>query len=321
MFKGIKNQAFRFILNFFILVLILVFIDRVAGRITKHYYYKQVAGANYRTTYAMDSTTADILVFGSSRANHHYVPEVFEDSLKMSFYNTGRDGNFLLFNYAVFQSVLKRYNPKIIILDINPENLYYNKDDYDRLSSLLPYYNDHPEIQSIVKMRGPYEKYKLLSAIYPFNSSLLTIVIGNLEYNKIRKGDNKGYVPSYNQMKDTIVTTVPKPNSILDTTALAALASIANTCKANHIRLLLIHSPWYVHADKIESSKILNQLASKYGAEFLDFSNDSLFMKNPSWFKDKNHLNNTGATKFSAILAGILAIDKTHKLDPITGAQ
>ena len=50
----------------------------------------------------MELTKADLLVFGSSRANHHYVPEVFEDSLKLTFYNTGKDGSgiFITLHYC-----------------------------------------------------------------------------------------------------------------------------------------------------------------------------------------------------------------------------
>ncbi len=305
----------KIILNLFLVFIVVLVLDFVIGKTLQFFYFKQVAGATFRTTYAMDSTDADILVFGSSRANHHYVPEVFEDSLKMSFYNTGRDGNYPIYNYAVFKAIVLRYSPKIVIFDVNSDVLYYDANSYERLSSLLPYYHSHPEIKSIVELRGPYEKYKLLSSIYPFNSSLLTILIGNLEINKTRKGDNKGYIPLYNQMKDSIVTTVQKRESIIDTTTLAAFARIANTCKANHIRLLLVHSPWYVHTDKTESSKILNQLATKYGAEFLDFSNDSLFMNNPSWFQDPSHLNNIGATRFSAILIDSINNNKIHSLD------
>ncbi len=123
MFKGVKSQFLRFILNLLVVCLMVFIFDRAVGGIIKHFYFKQVAGLYNRTTYAIDSTTADILVFGSSRANHHYVPEVFEDSLKMSFYNTGRDGNFLLYNTAIFKAIIKRHKPKIVILDFNPGDL------------------------------------------------------------------------------------------------------------------------------------------------------------------------------------------------------
>ena len=35
----------------------------------------------------------------------------------------------------------------MIIIDISPEELGYNATEYERLSSLLPYYQTHPEIR------------------------------------------------------------------------------------------------------------------------------------------------------------------------------
>jgi hypothetical protein len=155
-FLKTENKFIRFSVNLVLLFLIVFLFDWAGGAILRYFYFSQTSGLGYRTTYSIDSTRANILVFGSSRANHHYVPEVFEDSLKMSFYNTGRDGNFLFYNYAIFKAILKRYTPKILIMDINPDELYYNPDSYDRLSSLLPYYKDHPEIRDIIELRGPY---------------------------------------------------------------------------------------------------------------------------------------------------------------------
>jgi len=307
MFSDIKNQFLRFILNL-ALVLLLVFIfDRVAGSIAKHFYFKQVAGAFYRTTYAIDSTKADILVFGSSRANHHYVPEIFEDSLKMSFYNTGSEGNFLIYNYAVFKSIISRYKPKLIILDINPGELFYNKADYERLSSLLPYYDEHPEIHSIVEMRSPYERYKLFSSVYPYNSSLLTIAIGNLEYNKTRKGDRKGYLPLLNRMKEPEQLTLIKYDGVIDTVKLKALESIMFLCKKNNIKLVNVISPIYASTKFDITGKMVSELAKKFNAGFVDFSADTLFLNHFSWFQDVSHLNNEGASIFSSKLASELS--------------
>ena len=305
MFKGIKNQFLRFALNLAVLILILFVIDRVAGNITKRFYFSQVAGANYRTTYAMDSTTADILVFGSSRASHHYVPEVFEDNLKMSFYNTGRDGNYLLYNAAIFQAIIKRYKPKIIIFDINPGDFYYNKDEYERLSSLLPYYKGHPEIRHFLNMRSPFEKYKLLSAIYPYNSCLITIAMRNLEYFKVHEDERKGYLPLYTQTKDLGLSSI-EFKGIIDSVKLQAVESIMIVCKKKNIKLITIISPFYAHIENDISCKIVSNLSQQYNAEYVSFISDSNFLNNSFYFQDMSHLNNVGATLFSSIVADLL---------------
>ena len=61
----------------------------------------------------------------------------------------------------MLKGVLKRYSPKIIILDIVNKEFQKNADSYEKISPLLPYYNSHPEIRSIVQLRSRYEKHKL----------------------------------------------------------------------------------------------------------------------------------------------------------------
>ena len=104
--------------------------------------------------------------------------------MKLSFYNAGRDGNFMFYHLAVLKGVLNRYSPKIVILDFVAEEFAQNQYSYDRLSSLLPYYKSHPEMRSIINLKSKYEKIKLLSQIYPYNSLMLTIAVGNSGVNK-----------------------------------------------------------------------------------------------------------------------------------------
>jgi len=282
--------------------------DQITGRFLRKYYFSQVAGTAYRTTYAIDSTYAELLVFGSSRANHHYVPDIFENKLKMSFYNAGQDGSSILYYYAVFKTILTRYNPKIVIMDINPSELYYSKESYDRLSSLLPYYKDHPEVRSIVKLRSPYENYKLLSAIYPFNSNLFSIGIGNMELNKSRRGDYKGYVPLLNQMKDTILYNLQVTHGAIDRNKVFALKSIAQICKKNNISLLLTYSPIFLKVLPDETNRIIEQLAKENNITFLNYANYSFFMEHPAYFQDRSHLNKDGAMAFSQMVAKQMTI-------------
>lgn len=305
MFKK-KNQIGAFFLKLLLLLIITIILDQIIGNTLRYFYFKQLAGSLYRTTYSIDSTNDEILIFGSSRANHHYVPEIFENKLKMSFYNTGRDGNFILYNYAIFNAILKRYTPKIIILDLLPEELNYSQESYDRLESLLPYYKHHPEIRNVVKLRSPYEKIKLLSSIYPFNSKLLTIAIGNLKLNKSRKSDNKGYIPLVGKMKEPYFNHQNKSVSYLDVKKIQILESFSKLCYHKNIKLFVCFSPMYIKIDKSQNDLLIDELANKNHFKYFDFSNDSLFINNPDVFKDINHLNKNGAIQYSSLVADTL---------------
>lgn len=296
-----KNKYLRFVANAILFVFILFLFDQLFGRTLKHYYFKTTSGDYYRTTYAMDSTNAEIIILGSSRASHHYIPQIFEDSLDMSCYNTGRDGNFLLFNYAIFKSILKRYNPKLIILDINTSDLYHTDRTYDGLASLLPYYFEKPELKNIIELKSEAEKYKMWSATYPFNSTIIAVSKGNLgSYN-----DNKlkGYLPLYGTtvfQNNTPMNT--ESNLEFDTNKLSTLDSMAFICAQKKIRFIVVQSPRYVNESQEKENFKINSILKKYETPYWNLVNDTLFNKNPNLFKDGAHLNNTGAEVFTRII-------------------
>ena len=72
---------------------------------------------------------------------------------------------------------------------------FTKQDSYDKLSALLPYYKNHSEIRKIVDLKSNLEKFKMLSHIYPFNSTLSYIILGNTNYNQKRRNEINGYVP------------------------------------------------------------------------------------------------------------------------------
>lgn len=294
---SINNKIIRFAFNLFILIIFFGIADLVIGKILRHFYFRQQSGLNYRATYAIDSTTAEIIIFGSSRANHHYVPKVFVDSLGMSFYNCGREGSFLLYNYAIFKAVVTRYNPRFIIFDINPGELIYDGTEYDRLSSLLPYYKAHPEIRNIIDLKSPFEKLKLLSEIYPYNSSLLTIAAGYTQ--KKKKEDYKGYIPLYGEIKDTLKSIIEYPDGKLDTNKVNAVSELVQYCENNNIYLIFICSPLYGFVQNTPTIKYFNDLQEELAAPFWSYQNKREFISKPELFFDQYHLNDSGATYFS----------------------
>lgn len=297
------RQIIRFVSKFLLILFLTLLLDRGIGAILNHLYFQQESGVGYRTTYAFDNTQADMLIFGSSRANHGYVPDIFEEKLHCSFYNTGRDGNYVLYNYAIFKGIIRRYNPKFIIFDIRPEDLTYLAVEYERLSLLLPYYKNHPEIRQIVNYKGPLEKIKLLSAIYPYNSLILQMIMGNLEFNKERVSDDKGYVPILKVMNNEKIDTIQISTFITDENKIHALKDIISVCQKNKIDLVFVNSPTWSVIKKSPYDSILTNLCSENGANYFDISNDPVFINNNSYFADKDHLNNEGARVFSAILA------------------
>lgn len=295
--------------KFFILFKVLFFlsvlflIDFLVGNLLAHYYFKQQSGWLYRTTYAIRDTRADLLIFGASRANHHYYTSMIEERIGKSTYNTGRDGNAIFYHYAVLQSILKRYTPKIAILDISHGEFQQNKDSYDRISSLLPYYNSHPEIKPIVKLKSNNEQLKLISKIYPYNSLLFQIIAGNTKSNRTRKSRNdiNGYVPLSHVWNGDIVYEDKFRNYEIDTLKVHYFKLFVEDCVKSGIQLFIVMSPYYVKfSGNDQSLDIVSNIAKSNKIPFYDFSNDSTFLSTPDIYADESHLNDSGARLYTA---------------------
>ena len=112
-----RNVYLFFAVKLSILIVTLVVLDYTIGSLLNLFYFKQKSGTLYRTTYSLEKTNADFIIFGSSTANHNYYPQLFQKRFNMSCYNTGRDGISVFYQYAVLKAILKRYSPKIVIYD------------------------------------------------------------------------------------------------------------------------------------------------------------------------------------------------------------
>ena len=297
-----SNQIVRFFLKLVLILFIILLVDQGTGMILKHYYFAQRHGEGSNITYAIDSTVADVLIFGSSRAKHQYIPKIFENRLHYSCFNAGADGNYLLYSYAIFKTIVNRYNPKLIVFDIRPYELGNIASEYDRLSLLLPYYQKYPEIRHAIELRGPLEKVKHISSIYSFNSLIFQIARGNHGYTKSKEPDLKGYLPLFKTMKPGKIDTWDICNIASDEDKINVFKDIILTCKQKNIGLIFVHSPIWIIMKKSNCRDIISDVCSENGVRYIDMSNDSTFINRPDYFEDVSHLNNEGATVFSNML-------------------
>jgi hypothetical protein len=286
----------------FFIALIFVF-DWALGNVLRHFYFMTKSGDQYHLNYSLDSTKAEIIILGSSRAHNHYVSEIIEDSLKLTCFNTGMDGIYIQHSYAICRSIIKRYTPRIVLMEIIPGELFVNTVVYDRLRNLLPYYKENKEIRSVVNLKNRFIRLKLNSKIYPFNSSLLEIGYGILKTEDIN--ELKGYKPLFSNLPDTTITHSVEYDDEIDNNTLVVLHALASDCDARHIKLIFIQSPRYTKVSQEKSISIINELTKKYDVEFWNYVNDTNFLK-PEYFKDTYHMNDFGAHEFSKVIASTI---------------
>ena len=302
LFKIKEKPYLHFSIKLIAFLILILSLDYLIGNTLRYFYFKQESGAEQRATYVMEEAKEELLIFGSSRALHHYQPEILGDKLGLTTYNAGRNGNPILYHLAILKSILKRYKPKQIILDININELQEIADSYDVLATLLPYYKNHPEVRPMVKLRSNFEEIKLCSQIYPYNSLIFTIAAGNAEFNKLRREEINGYMPLNNKWKKGLETEKKQINYILDTVKVDALKTFIKECRLNNIGLTLVFSPYFKKFEETNNSiSLAKQIAIENKVSFFDFTNDKRFISRPELFADYTHLNDEGARYFTNI--------------------
>ncbi len=278
--------------------------DAGIGKLLDFAYYKIHYGEQARMTYAIDSSKEDIIILGSSRASHHYIPAVISSRLNLSCYNAGKDKQGLFYSQAVVEMILHRYRPKYVILDITPFSFDVKERGPDLLSILLPYYKKHPEIQSIVNKRSRWEWLKTKSYLYCYNSLPLQIFFNTIS--KAREaGAKNGYVPLYRTWNNASVAqyVLQQKPSPADSLLTKAFRDIIHITKEAGCKLVVVASPFYFPVPQewptIPGAK---KICLDEGISFLDYSGSPAFLGNTQFFSDAYHLNDTGAQLLSGML-------------------
>lgn len=307
-----NSDLVRFLKSFAIIIVGIIVFDLIVGEGMGYLYKKQGSGLLYRTTYAVDSTKADYIVVGSSRASHHYDSKVFENCLQSSFYNCGRDQQNLIYSCAIISAITSRYSPKYIIIDILPNEFTQSAEGH--LPALLPYYKNNA-IRPYINFNSNFENIKLISKIYPYNSILTDIVMG---FNKKWEKDYKGYIKLTRlnegyHYKIVDSTNIVKEENTIDSAKIKVLSNLVDKLNKRHTPVLLVISPFPYKSVNPTTTNLCLSLCKKYSnLKFLSFTNM------PAWFDDKYffdnvHLNEKGATLFSQTIAKYIIADSKDK--------
>lgn len=310
-----KQQVLRLIIKSAILLVVLLVADRLIGTWLEHLFYKQTHGDDYTTLYALNDTKDDVLIFGTSRASHHYNASIINEMTGLSCFNAGRDEMEIPYTNAVLEVVTQRYTPKVVILDIGPMELGGDKELlYERIGTVLtPYVTKYPDLESTIGKAGEMELFKIkASKIYRYNSKLGSAIQN--AYTNLGHHSVMGYEPLYK----TIDTTVYKKsiwenlgqNEELSNDYVATLEHIISFTKQHNIQLVLVISPFYFHTDfsTNNSYRKIHEIAEAHpDVTLLDFSNNTEFTGQPMLFNDDVHLNDSGAAVYTRKVVELLS--------------
>ena len=132
----------KFLIKIGIFFSFVLIFDVLSGKVFSFLVDHAKGGDNKRNNYICNEVKEDILIFGSSRALHHYNPIIISDSLKMSCYNCGQNGNGAILNYGRYQLICQRYHPKVLIYDVLADfDLLVGEDSHKYLGWIRAYYD------------------------------------------------------------------------------------------------------------------------------------------------------------------------------------
>lgn len=248
------------------------------------------------TAQALFSRTAEILILGSSRANHSFDCRILEDSLGMSCYNAGRDGQNMAYDAMVFFSYLERHLPKLVILDITGAMM----DDswFDNLKEMNCYFGLSKPLDRIINENSNWtDKIKLKSNLYRYNNTWQWLLNAHIAGNQ---SERNGFRPMPVNARTSFKASFrEKENIKIDKRCFYYLEAIRKTCKENNIQLILTYSPSLIIVKKNGLEDWINVYANNNQLAFYDFGRDSVFYEDPELFYDMTHLNAIGATLFT----------------------
>ena len=291
-----------------VLFLILAVGDFLIGKGMDYVYENVKSGGQRRNNFIVNQMDADIVVFGSSRALHHYNTRLIQDSMGMTCYNCGQDGNGTLLDYGRLLLVKKRYTPKHIVVDITPGyDLLKTADGID-MEWLRPYYGDK-DIKALFDDVDSREKYKMVSSAYRYNSFFLMRIVSLLS-GKVETDLTNGYNPLKPRVTQLKENKQEKTSVEFDSLKLDYLGKLVDL--AADSRLYFVISPvWGDQKTRREEEiRPLKDICRQKGIPLIDFTNHPKYLRNDSLFNDGTHLNSLGADIFSRDIVQILREDK-----------
>lgn len=290
----------KFLVKIITFFFLLAFIDYIWGISFDNMVSKIDVGGAGRNNYICNKVVDDIIVFGSSRAEHHYNAQMISDSLGIPCYNCGEGGCGIILSYGRLLMLSERHLPKLIIYEITPEYDYLEgKDNHKYLYRLKQYY-DRAGIDSIFWDVDKTERYKMLSGLYRHNSSFLQNSVAYFFRISTNTGV-KGFRPINKEMdtmkirKDALANK-SKNVYMFDSLKIKYFNKFLD--RTSDINKIFVVSPiWYGQNDAVLDTVI--QICKNRNIKLLNFANDSKYVHHNEYFSDGKHLNARGADEFT----------------------
>lgn len=291
----------KFIIYIIVFFAIVAAVDFVFGKACDYMTTNAKGGATKQFVDLCKKDHYDMLVMGSSKAHHNYIPQVFTDSLGLTCYNAGYDGNGIILAYAILSMIDDNRLPKLVVYDVKQQfDIYhYNEDgDYTRYFQKVKKFIDEPVVADIVKSISKDDVIKLHSGLVRYNGDLLFTISGFLRCGT--KNNNMGYEPLVGQISEN--TEADKDySSQVDSLKMGYFRKFIQHTKEKGVELVVVLSPEY-RTPFSANFQPVRELCDKEGIQVIDCFEEQIY-QNAVFFADHCHLNENGARLFSENMA------------------
>lgn len=288
----------KFVLKVLLFFTCVVVMDYAFGQFFSYLRAHAKGGSTANCEYIANRANEDIIILGSSRATHHYVPQIIEDSLGLSCYNCGEEGNGVILAYGRLKMLTNRYKPKLILYEITSG---YDYELFEANTKYLGYLRQYYDKEGIKELFDDFDdelsSLKMKSKMYQNTSRLLP----NLLDNAIMRDNHQGYDPLYGHLDSLSVAIHKVKNMNIDSLKLGYVEKILKLAQSKEIPVIFMISPRYHYGDDMSEYEPAIQLCEKYGVRVINNVNESSIAPYASLFQDVTHLNDSGARLYSQL--------------------
>ena len=297
------NSYFKWFLKLALFALLFAIIDVGFGLVMKSLEKrteKQNPKAD-KTSYLLHQAQEDVLIIGASEVEFSYRPDILADSLGLSVYNCGQNGQRLYYQTVMVNTIIDRYSPKLIIWSVSPRFLTPHVVDMEYLSRLKPYYRENKYCKYILQSRSKYEKYKTLSSLYNYNGYVLGRIMNAFD----KKVDKMNGYKVIGKSKELPILEHVNWDFEPEELSINLFDETLKHLKQCHVRTVFVFSPNYSYGDYHASAdyRILREKIEENGFDLIEefYHNPSLM--NAELFKDKDHLTEKGVELYTPMIA------------------
>lgn len=251
-------------------------------------------------THRFNREQSDVLILGASRASHHYNCQLIIDSLGVTCFNAGHDGQPIYNQYLNLLRSLQNGPVHTVLLDLSSAQLC-RKWMTERTEPLLPYYWSDDSVRAIIdhvsdRTLPPSVLY--CSSLVQFNSQLHQFM---QYFSSAPAADTlHGYEPLPYTGSEFRYTPAAVTDLDLDPRGEDYLLRMATLCGERGIRFYVVVSPSL--DDLSMFTDYLHRFCAEHQIQVLDYSTDERFRSDLSLWKDGAHMNARGADLFTAEL-------------------